>query len=156
MGNKGHTCYAQGITDYAFWFSNWMKSRKYIMSDGCIKRYVFFPPLFSPLWYSIFAIAILSSYHSILVWHSPFAQGRYEIMRNYMPKVGSLGLDMMFRTCTVQVRWILHFQLYSLSETDPLTFFTSIIYDRLIWTSVRKLTWSGNFVLVLLCNLWDH
>jgi hypothetical protein len=33
-----------------------------------------------------------------------FVQGRYDIMRNYMPKVGSLGLDMMFRTCTVQVR----------------------------------------------------
>ncbi|KAA8533384.1 hypothetical protein F0562_033083 [Nyssa sinensis] len=30
-------------------------------------------------------------------------QGRYEIMRNYMPKLGTLGLDMMFRTCTVQV-----------------------------------------------------
>ncbi|PSS04172.1 Glutamate--cysteine ligase [Actinidia chinensis var. chinensis] len=30
-------------------------------------------------------------------------KGRYEIMRNYMPKVGSLGLDTMFRTCTVQV-----------------------------------------------------
>ncbi|XP_019171173.1 PREDICTED: glutamate--cysteine ligase, chloroplastic-like isoform X1 [Ipomoea nil] len=30
-------------------------------------------------------------------------KGRYEIMRNYMPKVGSLGLNMMFRTCTVQV-----------------------------------------------------
>ncbi|KAJ4834432.1 glutamate--cysteine ligase [Turnera subulata] len=30
-------------------------------------------------------------------------KGRYHIMRNYMPKVGSLGLDMMFRTCTVQV-----------------------------------------------------
>ncbi|KAF8396867.1 hypothetical protein HHK36_018502 [Tetracentron sinense] len=30
-------------------------------------------------------------------------KGRYEIMRNYMPKVGSLGLDMIFRTCTVQV-----------------------------------------------------
>ncbi|CAA6655604.1 unnamed protein product [Spirodela intermedia] len=30
-------------------------------------------------------------------------KGRYEIMRNYMPKVGSLGIDMMFRTCTVQV-----------------------------------------------------
>lgn len=28
---------------------------------------------------------------------------RYEIMRNYMPKVGSLGLDMMLRTTTVQV-----------------------------------------------------
>ncbi|KAG0612156.1 hypothetical protein M758_6G006600 [Ceratodon purpureus] len=30
-------------------------------------------------------------------------KGRYEIMRNYMPKVGAYGLDMMFRTCTVQV-----------------------------------------------------
>jgi len=29
-------------------------------------------------------------------------KGRYKIMRDYMPKVGSLGLDMMFRTCTVQ------------------------------------------------------
>ena len=29
-------------------------------------------------------------------------KGRYKIMREYMPKVGSLGLDMMFRTCTVQ------------------------------------------------------
>ena len=30
-------------------------------------------------------------------------KARYTIMRNYMPKVGSLGLDMMHRTCTVQV-----------------------------------------------------
>ncbi len=30
-------------------------------------------------------------------------KGRYDIMRNYMPKVGELGLDMMLRTCTVQV-----------------------------------------------------
>lgn len=30
-------------------------------------------------------------------------KGRYNIMRRYMPKVGSLGLDMMHRTCTVQV-----------------------------------------------------
>ena len=29
-------------------------------------------------------------------------KGRYKIMRAYMPKVGRLGLDMMFRTCTVQ------------------------------------------------------
>ena len=29
-------------------------------------------------------------------------KGRYKIMRAYMPKVGELGLDMMFRTCTVQ------------------------------------------------------
>lgn len=30
-------------------------------------------------------------------------KGRYRIMRNYMPKRGNLGLDMMTRTCTVQV-----------------------------------------------------
>jgi len=30
-------------------------------------------------------------------------KGRYKIMGDYMPKVGSLGLDMMLRTCTVQV-----------------------------------------------------
>ncbi|MEJ2534705.1 MAG: glutamate--cysteine ligase, partial [Gammaproteobacteria bacterium] len=30
-------------------------------------------------------------------------KARYRIMRDYMPRVGSLGLDMMTRTCTVQV-----------------------------------------------------
>jgi len=30
-------------------------------------------------------------------------KGRYKIMREYMPKVGSMGLDMMKSTCTVQV-----------------------------------------------------
>jgi glutamate--cysteine ligase len=30
-------------------------------------------------------------------------KGRYKIMREYMPKKGRLGLDMMLRTCTVQV-----------------------------------------------------
>ena len=30
-------------------------------------------------------------------------KGRYRIMRDYMPRVGDLGLDMMTRTCTVQV-----------------------------------------------------
>jgi glutamate--cysteine ligase len=39
-------------------------------------------------------------------------KGRYKIMREYMPKKGSLGLDMMLRTCTVQVN--LDFQ----SEAD--------------------------------------
>src|SRR5487761_1998127 len=29
-------------------------------------------------------------------------KGRYKIMTGYMPKVGHLGLDMMYRTCTVQ------------------------------------------------------
>jgi glutamate--cysteine ligase len=39
-------------------------------------------------------------------------KGRYKIMRDYMPKVGTLGLDMMTRTCTVQVN------LDSSSEAD--------------------------------------
>ncbi len=39
-------------------------------------------------------------------------KGRYAIMLNYMPKVGSLGLDMMLRTCTIQVN------LDYSSETD--------------------------------------
>ena len=30
-------------------------------------------------------------------------KGRYAVMLNYMPKVGQLGLDMMLRTCTIQV-----------------------------------------------------
>jgi glutamate--cysteine ligase len=30
-------------------------------------------------------------------------KGRYKIMREHMPKVGTLGLDMMLRSCTVQV-----------------------------------------------------
>ncbi|WP_299323193.1 glutamate--cysteine ligase [Parasphingopyxis sp.] len=29
-------------------------------------------------------------------------KGRYKIMREYMPKKGNLGLDMMLRTCTIQ------------------------------------------------------
>ena len=29
-------------------------------------------------------------------------KGRYRIMTDYMPKVGTLGLDMMLRTCTIQ------------------------------------------------------
>jgi glutamate--cysteine ligase len=39
-------------------------------------------------------------------------KGRYKIMRRYMPLVGSRGLDMMTRTCTVQVN------LDFASETD--------------------------------------
>lgn len=30
-------------------------------------------------------------------------KGRYQIMRDHMPKVGTMGLDMMLRSCTVQV-----------------------------------------------------
>src|SRR5690606_37994932 len=40
-------------------------------------------------------------------WHRSdmpwMPKGRYAIMRDYMPRVGKLGLDVMTRTCTVQV-----------------------------------------------------
>jgi glutamate--cysteine ligase len=39
-------------------------------------------------------------------------KGRYRIMREYMPKKGNLGLDMMLRSCTIQVN------LDFASETD--------------------------------------
>ncbi len=39
-------------------------------------------------------------------------KSRYEIMTRYMPKVGRYGLDMMYRTCTIQVN------LDFASETD--------------------------------------
>ncbi len=42
-------------------------------------------------------------------------KGRYKIMRDYMPKVGTRGLDMMLRTCTVQVN------LDFCSEADMVT-----------------------------------
>ena len=51
------------------------------------------------------AVALLSAVLAIgtlddVPW---MPKGRYRIMADYMPKRGSLGLDMMFRTCTVQV-----------------------------------------------------
>ncbi|MDT9071318.1 glutamate-cysteine ligase family protein, partial [Escherichia coli] len=30
-------------------------------------------------------------------------KGRYAIMLRHMPRVGTMGLDMMLRTCTIQV-----------------------------------------------------
>ena len=44
-------------------------------------------------------------------------KGRYRIMREYMPKRGTMGLDMMSRTCTVQVN------LDFASEADMVTKF---------------------------------
>lgn len=87
-------------------------------------------------------------------------QGRYDIMRNYMPKVGSLGLDMMLRTCTVQVRWILWLCMASefpstVSYLETYRNCVTCILDRLIWILAQKLIWSGSSALALLCNLWE-
>jgi glutamate--cysteine ligase len=53
-----------------------------------------------------FGIKFLTLGHSPLwsLGETPvMPKGRYGIMANYMPKVGTRGLDMMFRTATVQV-----------------------------------------------------
>lgn len=49
---------------------------------------------FAPLGFHPFAT------RAALPW---MPKSRYAIMRSYMPKVGTMGLDMMQRTCTVQV-----------------------------------------------------
>jgi glutamate--cysteine ligase len=57
-------------------------------------------------------------------------KGRYKIMREYMPKVGGLGLDMMFRTCTVQAN--LDFG----SEADMVTKFRTSLALQPICTAL--------------------
>jgi glutamate--cysteine ligase len=60
-------------------------------------------------------------------------KGRYKIMREYMPKVGGMGLDMMFRTCTVQAN--LDFG----SEADMvLKFRTSLALQPICHGAVRQ------------------
>jgi len=57
-------------------------------------------------------------------------KGRYVIMRNYMPKKGSLGLDMMLRTCTIQAN--LDFD----SETDMVAKFRTSLALQPIATAL--------------------
>lgn len=40
-------------------------------------------------------------------------KARYDIMKKYMPTKGELGLDMMFRSCTIQVRRRRSYYLYN-------------------------------------------
>jgi glutamate--cysteine ligase len=57
-------------------------------------------------------------------------KGRYGIMRAYMPKKGSLGLDMMLRTCTIQSN--LDFE----SEADMVTKFRTSLALQPIATAL--------------------
>ncbi len=54
-----------------------------------------------PLGISFFGMGFHPKHHREAFHWMPKA--RYQVMREYMPKVGSLGLDMMLRTCTIQV-----------------------------------------------------
>ena len=66
------------------------------------------------LYIYIYIYICLARFTRIIIW----CQGRYKIIENYMPKVGSLGLDMMLRTCTVQV----NLDLRPLNEVNESTF----------------------------------
>jgi hypothetical protein len=43
------------------------------------------------------------SHPTLTPYRYKLMKDRYKLMKAYMPTVGSMGLDMMFRTCTVQV-----------------------------------------------------
>ncbi len=57
-------------------------------------------------------------------------KGRYEIMKKFMPKVGQLGLDMMLRTCTIQVN------LDYLNEKDMVQKFQTSLALQSIATAI--------------------
>jgi len=57
-------------------------------------------------------------------------KGRYEIMKKFMPKVGELGLDMMLRTCTIQVN------LDYLNEKDMVQKFQTSLALQSIATAI--------------------
>ena len=57
-------------------------------------------------------------------------KGRYEIMKKFMPKVGKLGLDMMLRTCTIQVN------LDYLNEKDMVQKFQTSLALQSIATAI--------------------
>src|SRR5437868_3605098 len=54
----------------------------------------------TPLGIGFLGLGMTPSWSRVQIPAMP--KGRYKIMTNYMPKVGQYGLDMMYRTCTVQ------------------------------------------------------
>ena len=54
----------------------------------------------TPLGIGFLALGMTPSWSRAEIPRMP--KGRYRIMTDYMPKVGEYGLDMMYRTCTVQ------------------------------------------------------
>jgi hypothetical protein len=75
-------------------------------------------------------------------------KSRYKIMRAYMPKVGTRGLDMMFRTSTVQVN--LDFSSEAVTRFFP-KLATRLEYGDLFELIERKRA-SGVAFDVLVCN----
>ncbi|GGF68303.1 glutamate--cysteine ligase [Terasakiella brassicae] len=79
-------------------------------------------------------------------------KGRYKIMREYMPKKGTLGLDMMKATCTVQVN------LDFASETDMVRKFrTSLALQPIataLWANSPFRNGKPNGLLSFRSHIW--
>ncbi|WP_417783454.1 glutamate--cysteine ligase [Terasakiella pusilla] len=79
-------------------------------------------------------------------------KGRYKIMREYMPKVGTLGLEMMKATCTVQVN--LDFE----SESDMVRKFrTSLALQPIataLWANSPFRNGQPNGLLSFRSHIW--
>jgi len=81
-------------------------------------------------------------------------KGRYKIMRNYMPKVGDKGIDMMTRTCTVQVN------LDYASEADMVKKLRVAIalqpIATALWANSPFLEGKPNGYLSYRAHIWQH
>jgi glutamate--cysteine ligase len=81
-------------------------------------------------------------------------KGRYVIMRNYMPTVGTMGVDMMTRTCTVQVN------LDYASEADMVKKLrVSLALQPLataLWANSPFTDGKPNGFLSYRANIWRH
>ena len=81
-------------------------------------------------------------------------KGRYRIMREYMPKVGTMGIDMMTRTCTVQVN------LDYASEADMVKKLrVSLALQPIataLWANSPFTEGKPNGFLSYRANIWQH
>ena len=81
-------------------------------------------------------------------------KGRYKIMRAYMPTVGTMGVDMMIRTCTVQVN------LDYGSESDMVKKFRVALalqpIATALWANSPFTEGKPNGFLSYRANIWHH
>lgn len=72
-------------------------------------------------------------------------KGRYKLMRSYMPTVGTLGLDMMFRSCTIQVCGMLVDFYSSIRHLRPCWLAYISILLKQCYGCVVRFLWLSNF-----------
>jgi glutamate--cysteine ligase len=81
-------------------------------------------------------------------------KGRYRIMRAYMPKVGTMGLDMMLRTCTVQVNLDYSSEADMVKKTRVALALQPIA--TALWANSPFTEGKPNGFLSYRANIWHH